>query len=63
MVGRRRCGRLANRQRRGGEGHGRRRPPSRLISSAGWVRAAAKQSPHPPTTPQEGVPGWAAHPP
>jgi hypothetical protein len=58
---RRRCGRSATQPRRGGDGHGQSRPPSRLTCSEWWARAAAKQSPRPPTTPQEGVPGWAAH--
>jgi Bifunctional DNA primase/polymerase, N-terminal len=49
-VSRRRCGRLANRPMRGGDGLGRRRPPGRLTLFGGWARAAAKQSPRPPTT-------------
>jgi hypothetical protein len=49
---RRRCGRSANQQPRGGERHGRHRPPDRLVLSMGWARAAAKQSPHPPRPPR-----------
>src|SRR5829696_3342502 len=53
---RRRCGRSANQQPRGGERHGRCRRPDRLVMSMGWARAAAKQSPRPPATaPQEGA--------
>jgi hypothetical protein len=59
-MGRRRCGRSANQQPRGGERHGRRRPPDRLAVSMGWARAAAKQSPHPPRPPRRKEPAWAA---
>jgi hypothetical protein len=57
-------GRSARPPRRGGDGHGRRRPPGRLtpVRGVGACRHQAEPAPT-PTTPQEGVPGWAATPP
>ena len=54
--------RLASEPRRGGEGHGRRRPPGRLTVSRGWARAAAKQSPRPPRPPAGRNPAMGSHP-
>jgi hypothetical protein len=53
-------GRPASEPRRGGERHGRSRPPGRLTAVHGWARAAAKQSPRPPHHPQRRTSGWVA---
>ena len=56
MPRRPRCGRSASEPRRGGEGHGRRRPPGRLsrVHGVGACRRQAEPAPT-PTTPQEGA--------
>ena len=58
-----RVGRTASGPRRGGDAHGRRRPAGRLTLFQGVGASPPSRARARPTTPQEGVPGWAATPP
>jgi Bifunctional DNA primase/polymerase, N-terminal len=55
--------RPANEPRRGGEGHGRRRPVGRPVLIRGVDACRRQAEPAPTHHPQEGDPGWAATPP